>query len=130
MRIQRAVDSDREALVGLWERSVRATHAFLSDGDILALRPQVAGVLASDRIEWWVARFGQAGPVGFLGRSSGTIEALSVDVNEQNPGAVRFYEALGFAITGRSPTDGHGRPFPLLHMSRPGPPTEPPGRPL
>jgi putative acetyltransferase len=38
-------------------------------------------------------------------------------VNEQNPEAVGFYLHYGFAQTGRSPLDGEGRPFPLLHMS-------------
>jgi putative acetyltransferase len=46
---------------------------------------------------------------------------LSVDVNEQNPSAVRFYRHYGFVQTGRSPLDGEGRPFPLLHMSLPVP---------
>jgi putative acetyltransferase len=44
-----------------------------------------------------------------------------VDVNEQNPAAVGFYEALGFVVVSRSPVDGDGRPFPLLHMRRPAP---------
>jgi putative acetyltransferase len=44
--------------------------------------------------------------------------ALTVDVNEQNPGAVGFYEALGFTVVGRSPLDDGGRPFPLLHLRR------------
>lgn len=44
-------------------------------------------------------------------------QALSVDVNEQNPQAVGFYLHYGFVQTGRSPLDGEGRPFPLLHMS-------------
>jgi putative acetyltransferase len=29
---------------------------------------------------------------------------------------VRFYEACGFEVCGRSETDDGGRPFPLLHM--------------
>lgn len=41
---------------------------------------------------------------------------LHVDVNDQNPGAVKFYEAMGFETIGRSAVDGDGRPFPLLHM--------------
>ena len=41
---------------------------------------------------------------------------LTVDVNEQNPAAVRFYEACGFVVEGRSELDSSGRPFPLLHM--------------
>jgi putative acetyltransferase len=34
------------------------------------------------------------------------------------PRATAFYEALGFSVVGRSPTDGGGRPFPILHMRR------------
>jgi putative acetyltransferase len=45
---------------------------------------------------------------------------LSVDVNEQNEAAVAFYRHLGFAQVGRSPVDGSGRPYPLLHMKREG----------
>ena len=43
---------------------------------------------------------------------------LDVDVNEQNPGAVSFYEKCGFTRTGRSGFDDQGRPFPLLHLRR------------
>jgi putative acetyltransferase len=39
-----------------------------------------------------------------------------VDVNEQNSAAVGFYEHMGFKAVGRSPVDGEGKPFPLLHM--------------
>jgi putative acetyltransferase len=82
-------------------------------------------------------------PIGFIGLSGSKIEALflapehlrlgggrkllnharqlkgmlAVDVNEQNPEAVRFYEACGFTVTGRSEFDNKGRPFPLLHLS-------------
>jgi putative acetyltransferase len=41
---------------------------------------------------------------------------LRVDVNEANLGAIGFYVANGFSITGRSAVDDEGRPFPLLHM--------------
>jgi putative acetyltransferase len=56
-------------------------------------------------------------PVGFMGRGG----ELTVDVNEQNPAACGFYEALGFVVVGRSPVDDDGRPFRLLHMRRPAP---------
>ena len=42
---------------------------------------------------------------------------LTLDVNEQNPAALAFYQRMGFAVTGRSPVDGQGRPYPLLHMA-------------
>jgi putative acetyltransferase len=48
---------------------------------------------------------------------------LTVDVNEQNPAARRFYEACGFVVEGRSELDDAGRPFPLLHMRLPAPKT-------
>jgi putative acetyltransferase len=50
--------------------------------------------------------------------------ALTVDVNEQNVAARGFYEALGFAVVGRSPMDDTGRPYPILHMRREMPPRE------
>jgi putative acetyltransferase len=42
--------------------------------------------------------------------------ALRVNVNEQNEIAVRFYEANGFTVVGRSPVDDGGRPYPVLQM--------------
>ena len=42
-----------------------------------------------------------------------------VDVNEQNPDAVGFYKHVGFEVTSRSPLDGMGKPFPILHMALP-----------
>lgn len=42
---------------------------------------------------------------------------LTVDVNEQNPQAHRFYLRYGFKEIGRSATDSAGRPFPLVHMA-------------
>ena len=41
---------------------------------------------------------------------------LTLDVNEQNPAALAFYKRMGFTVTGRSPLDGQGRPYPLVHM--------------
>jgi putative acetyltransferase len=135
-------------LVMLWERAVRATHLFLSEENILSLRPLVAAELASHTLDWWVLELASRGPIAFLGLTSGTIEALfvdpdyhrrgvgaalvdhaqslnagalSVDVNEDNPSAIAFYRALGFASVGRSDTDGAGRPFPILHLRRPAP---------
>lgn len=41
----------------------------------------------------------------------------TVDVNEQNTQAVGFYARAGFTVTGRSPVDDEGRPYPLLHLA-------------
>jgi len=139
---------DRGRLLELWERSVRATHHFLEDSDVVALRSLVAEELASDALDWWVLVSGAGTPIGFLGFANDTIEALfidpdyqgqgggkllvahaqrlgagalTVDVNEQNEAALGFYEALGFSVVGRSPTDAGGRPLPTLHMKREAP---------
>lgn len=148
LHVRPARVEDREPLLRLWERSVRVTHRFLEERDVVALRPLVAEELASDAVQWWVLVSGAEAPIGFLGFANDAIEALfidpdhqgrgggrllvahaqglaagalAVDVNEQNEAAVRFYEALGFAVVGRSPTDAGGRPFPILHMKRPAP---------
>ena len=49
MRVRPARVEDRERLLELWERSVRATHHFLEDSDVVALRPLVAEELAERR---------------------------------------------------------------------------------
>jgi putative acetyltransferase len=131
----------------VWERSVRATHDFLTEDDIVALRPLVEAALDDDALELWVLTEGDP-PVGFMAIAGDDISALfleparrgqggggrlvahaqalrggdlTVDVNEQNHAAVGFYQALGFVVVGRSPLDVGGRPFPLLHMRRPAP---------
>ena len=148
MHVRPARVEDRERLLELWERSVRATHHFLDDSDVVALRPLVAEELASDALDWWVLLSATEAPIGFLGFTNDMIEALfidadyhgqgggkllvahaqslgagalAVDVNEQNEAALGFYKALGFSVVGRSPTDAGGRPFTTLHMKRAAP---------
>ncbi|HKB38534.1 MAG TPA: acetyltransferase [Gemmataceae bacterium] len=142
MNIRRAIPTDRDVLLDIWLRSVRATHTFLSENDIQSFLPLVRDYLASAGPEFWVLCSDSGAPVGFMGLSGGKMEALflapefhrrgggrrlvrhaqelhgelTVDVNEQNPAACRFYEACGFVVEGRSELDGTGRPFPLLHM--------------
>lgn len=63
---------------------------------------------------------------GLRGRGIGTAllddfrsrhAAVRLDVNEQNTAARAFYARRGFVVTGRSPLDGAGQPYPLLHLS-------------
>jgi putative acetyltransferase len=133
-------------MAALWERAVRATHDFLDDTKIAELRPAVVVVLASDALQWWVVDESD-GVAAFLGLADRSVEALfvdpayhrrgigrmliehaqqlnhgaalSVDVNEANGAAVRFYQRLGFTVVGRSATDSEGRPYPILHLLRP-----------
>lgn len=143
--IRPAGPADHPLMLELWERSVRATHGFLTEKDIVELRPHVSRGFESSAVEWFVACDEGDQAIGFLAYRSGCIEGLFVDprhhrrgiggflvayaqalavgplrldVNEGNPGAVDFYRSQGFVVVGRSPTDGEGRPFPILHMER------------
>jgi len=130
-----------EKLVQAWEASVRATHDFLQEEDIVFFKPLVRQ--AVQEVGPVYCCLGSDGAVaGFMAVAGGVIEMLflhpeyrgrglgrafvslaveglgarKVDVNEQNPKAAGFYEGMGFVVVGRSPLDGTGRPFPLLHM--------------
>lgn len=133
-------EGEYETLCGIWERSVRASHGFLTDKAVLEIKsalipdyfPAVRLYaveddgrltafigLADDRIEMLFVDasmrsmgYGTA-LIGFA-RDNG---ARFVDVNEQNPAALRFYLDAGFHIIGRDETDGAGRPYPILHLS-------------
>lgn len=144
--LRTATTEDCTVLLELWERSARSTHDFLDEAAIAGLRPQVEEVLKNDALGWWVLDSPTDGVIGFLGYLSDSVQALfidpkhqrrgagralmahaeqlstgnglTVDVNEANVEATRFYEALGFVAVGRSPTDSDGRPYPILHLKR------------
>ena len=148
MDIRRAHPAEHGSLLALWERSVRASHTFLTEEDIAFYGPLTAEILAGDALELWVLTDEADVAMGFLGLAGNAIEALfleptrrgrgggrrlvthaqelrvgalTVDVNEQNGAALGFYEALGFHVVARSPLDSTGRLQPLLHMRREAP---------
>src|SRR5512146_755294 len=77
--VRRARADERAALHALWERSVRATHEFLADGEVDALSPLVAELLAGDAMELWVLAASDDAPLGFMGMAGEAIEALFLD---------------------------------------------------
>lgn len=130
-----------EQLTEVWEDSVRATHLFLSEHEILNIKNHVPQALKEVR-HLIVAENGGGLPVAFMGveeqrlemlfilsveRGKGLgkmllqygIEKYSVNeltVNEQNPLAKGFYEHMGFQVFKRSELDEQGNPYPLLYM--------------
>ncbi|MDO4315856.1 MAG: GNAT family N-acetyltransferase [Oscillospiraceae bacterium] len=129
-------------LTAVWERSVRATHRFLTEDDLQAIAREVPEALSAvPRLA--VASVG-GGPAGFLGADGERLEMLflspavqgrglgrqllewgirrygirEVCVNEQNPQALGFYQRMGFRPYQRTELDGQGRPFPLLYLRR------------
>ena len=130
-----------EQLTQIWERSVKATHLFLSDDEITEIKKFVPDTLSE--IAHLVIAINEAGDaIGFMGIEDSKIEMLfispdergkglgkafieygiehftvnQVTVNEQNPQAIGFYEHLGFSVYNRTDTDEEGRPYPLLYM--------------
>ena len=131
---------DIPRLVEVWEDSVRATHDFVTDADIDFFRPLVRNGLTELAVA--CAREDDGRAVGFVavaqhnvdmlfihsawrGQGIGrrllrhaveVLDATTLDVNEQNPQALGFYQHMGFEVVGRSAIDGLGKPYPILHM--------------
>ena len=126
-------------LVSIWERSVRATHDFISEEDLLFYKSRlpfylenlsIYGVVEDNTIK------------GFIGISDDKIEMLfidsiylglgigsqllkyaieelnikKVDVNEQNLQALNFYKKHGFLEYSRSELDGEGKTYPIINL--------------
>lgn len=134
--------SDHLKLLEIWEASVRATHDFLAEDDLQELKPLIMEQYF-DAVDLRCVKNGHGEIQGFCGVHDGNIEMLfiapdarskgigallaayaiksqgatKVDVNEQNTQALGFYQHIGFSVTGRSPVDGQGKLYPLLHMT-------------
>lgn len=130
-----------QQLVEVWQRSVQATHLFLSAPEIAAIRTYVPQALCG--VEHLIVAQDESGtPVGFMGVQENRLEMLFLDpeargqglgarllclgmeqygvseltVNEQNPAAAGFYRHMGFAVYRRSELDKQGGPYPILYM--------------
>lgn len=130
-----------QQLTTVWEASVKATHLFLSDEEIAAIKPYVSQALVD--IAHLIVAVNERGIiVAFMGIAERKLEMLFISpaergqglgkklllygvekfsvnevcVNEQNPQALGFYEHMGFQVYKRTPVDEQGRPYPLLFM--------------
>lgn len=138
--IIKATSEDYLALIQVWEASVRATHHFLNESDILSYKKLILNKYF-DQVDLYCIKEYHAFQ-GFIGLSGDTIQMLfihpdqrgkgigkhliafaiaennvnKVDVNEQNKQAVGFYKHLGFVITERYENDAAGKPYPVIAM--------------
>lgn len=141
MKIELVNPDEFTDLIDVWEASVRATHDFLSDDDINYFKPLILKEYFF-LVNLRCVRDKEGSILGFSGVADHKLEMLflrpdargkgigkallnycvdqlnvtKVDVNEQNPQAVGFYEKMGFKIKSRSPVDSLGKPFPIVHM--------------
>ncbi|GAD78298.1 GNAT family N-acetyltransferase [Vibrio ezurae] len=129
-------------MLNVWENSVRATHDFITEDDIEFFKPIIIEQ-AFPTVTLKCVKNERGSIQGFIGTYESKIEMLfilneargqgigklllqyaieqlgatKVDVNEQNPQAVGFYQHMGFKVVSRSPLDDMGKPFPILHMT-------------
>jgi putative acetyltransferase len=142
IEIQKYSDAYREQLLVVWEKSVLATHDFLTREDFLSIKDAVRAIDFNALDVYCLTRNSEL--LGFLGVADGKVEMLflspgcigqglgkklmgfavyelkanKVDVNEQNLKAVHFYKKWGFSPYERTETDGQGKKYPLLRMIR------------
>lgn len=139
--IKNVTEKDMTNILEVWESSVKATHLFLTEENIDALRPFVEeGVKFISNLA--VIRDEEDTIQAFIGVHDNKIEMLFVkdtcrgkglgkhlvnwaintlnikfvDVNEQNQQGLGFYKHMGFEVFDRSELDEQGNPFPILYM--------------
>lgn len=130
-----------DQLTELWEKSVKATHLFLSDSEIEEIKKYVPQAL-NGIAHLIVTENDSKCPVAFMGVEEQKLEMLFITpeergnglgkrlirygidnysikelaVNEQNPLAKGFYEHMGFQVYKRTDHDEQGKSYPLLYM--------------
>lgn len=130
-----------DKLLTVWESSVRATHKFLSNEEILEIKEYVPEALSN--ISHLIIENDKEGtPIAFMGIENNKLEMLFIisecrgkgigkkmllygienygindlAVNEDNPQAKCFYEHIGFKVYQRNELDDQGKPYPVLYM--------------
>ena len=102
MRIYEAAERPEELvreLLGVWERSVRATHLFLSDGEVRSIREYVPQALLGVA-HLLVAKDEAGAPAAFMGVEDGALEMLFIDPEERGKGLGRRLLRLGIESYG------------------------------
>ena len=139
-KIEPAGSAQYPELIKVWEKSVRATHDFITEADIQHYKPLILDqyfdqlnlfcILDNKEIQGFIGLDGQLIQMLFIDpsvRGTGVGKTLvdfavqthganMVDVNEQNDQAVGFYSHIGFKTVERFDQDAAGKPYPILSM--------------
>lgn len=128
-------------LLEIWENSVKATHLFLSNEEIVKIKKYVPQALKKIS-HLIIVENNDNIPIAFMGIENQKLEMLFITnderkkglgkhllsygienynvkeliVNEQNPNAKEFYEHMGFKAYKRSEIDEQGNSYPILYM--------------
>jgi len=140
--IEQPAPQEFSALTALWERSVRKTHHFLQKQDLIFYRHKIYHEYLHDVILYCI-RGPEKKALGFIGIDNNKISMLfvepqyfgrgigtalvdfaiktkhidTVEVNAENPAALKFYQKMGFTIVAHQPFDRVGKPYPILKMN-------------
>ena len=133
-------DKYKQQVLRVWEKSVLATHDFLTPTDFGEIKELVQTINFNDFQVYCLTEDDTV--LGFIGVADKKIEMLfldpsyfglgygkmlvnfaitelganTLDVNEQNAKALNFYQRLGFETFDRTAKDDQGRNYPLLRM--------------
>lgn len=133
-------DNYKEQILSVWENSVLATHDFLASSDFEEIKELVKDINFNDFQVFCLTNENRV--LGFIGVANKKIEMLfldpiyfgqglgqkllnfavtelnadTLDVNEQNTRALKFYQKFGFETFERTDKDDQGRNYPLLRM--------------
>lgn len=123
------VKANHLTLIEIWESSVRATHDFLAEENLQESKPFILEHYF-DAVDLRCAKDAQGEIQVFCGVYDGNIAMAFSTVDARGKGvgamlaayainelALRLYQHIGFKVIGRSPVDGQGKPYPLLHMA-------------
>ena len=143
MTIYEAKNRDDELIDKLyiiWEKSVRATHLFLKEDDIINISKYIKKYLIE--IKHLIIAEIENNIIGFMGTENKKLEMIFLDpevigngigrkliqyaaynydieevsVNEQNTNAYNFYKHIGFEDYKRDEYDDLGNNFPIIYM--------------
>ncbi len=130
-----------EQLIAVWEKSVKATHLFLSENEVEEIKEYIPQAL-NGVVHLIIAENESGSPAAFMGIEEQKLEMLFIApeergkglgrkllqygmenysvselaVNERKPLAKGFYEHMGFHVYRRTDHDEQGNPYPLLYM--------------
>ena len=130
-----------EQLIAVWEKSVKATHLFLSENEVEEIKEYIPQAL-NGVVHLIIAENESGSPAAFMGIEEQKLEMLFIApeergkglgrkllqygmenysvselaVNERNPLAKGFYEHMGFHVYRPTDHDEQGNPYPLLYM--------------
>ena len=128
----------REQMVLVWEKSVKATHHFVTPGEVERLKELVKEIdfnsysvyclVSEDKVLGFLGveddvieslfldpdYFGQKFGTKLMDFALNDLKANKVNVNEQNTDAIKFYTRFGFKTYERTEKDSYGNDYPIL----------------